>query len=175
MSLATPTISKVDGVLDLVRPEVLPDRVLVFEESLCESFVDDGDLARGRGVVLGDGPAKHHFRAQGFEEARHHARPTGACIFLGARLRPARDANAVVPTIASHGRVERGSHHPHAGNLAQAIVNLPEQRLHLFRLVGAQHGIDPGDIAALGLKAEILVLQVAQALAQKSRRGQQHE
>ena len=63
---------------------MLPDRVLVFEEPLRKGFVDHRDLARRRGVVLGNGPAQHDLRADGFEESRHHARPAGAGVFLGA-------------------------------------------------------------------------------------------
>ncbi len=154
---------------------MLSDRVLAFEELPGKGLVDHGHLACCRGVLLRNGPAQDDFCAQGLEESWHHSRPSRARVFLGPRLRSALDANAVVPAISRHGRIECRRHHPHAGNPKQAIVNLPEQGLQLLRLVVAEHGINRGDVPAFGLESEILVLQIAQALAEQRRRGEQYQ
>ena len=91
-------------ILDLVRPEMLAERVLVFEESQGEGFIDHGYGAGGGRVILRKGTAHGHLRADGFEEARHRARPAGAGVLLGWGLGSAGDANAVVPAITRHRR-----------------------------------------------------------------------
>src|SRR5690349_23768517 len=64
-------------------------------------------------------------------------------------------------------RPPRSTLFPYRRSSDLAIVNLAKHRLHLLRLVIAQHWIDPSDISALRLESEILVLQVSQALAQQ--------
>src|SRR5271170_338212 len=127
---------------------MLPDRVLAFEEPLGKGLVDHRYLARRVSVLFSNRSAQHHLCANGFEEPRHHSRKSGTRIFLGPWLRPAFYANTIVPAIARHRRIERGGYHAHTGNLAQAIVNLPEHWLQSLRLVVAQHGIDRRDIPA---------------------------
>ena len=175
MFLTTPTISKLDGVLDLVRSEVLPDGVLAFEELLRKGFVDDGYLSRGRGIVLGDGAAEHDLGTKASKKPGiTRAHPALVSSFAPGSGRPC-DANPVVPAIPGHRRVQRRSHHPHTGNLSEPFVDPAEQGFHLLRLVGTQGGIDPRNVPALSLEPEILVLQVAQALAQQGCCGEQDQ
>src|SRR5438132_9689394 len=94
--------------------------------------------------------------------ARHKP---GARVFFSAWLRPAFDANTVVPTVTRHWRIERRRRHSHTGNLEKAVVDLPEHWLHLLQFVIAQHRIDPGDITVLRFESEVLMFQVSQALA----------
>ena len=161
--------------MHLAGPKMLPDRVLVLEKLLRKRFIDHRYFSRRRRVLLRNGPARYDFGTQSFEESRHHADESRSCIVLGSGLRPTFDANAVVPAIAGHRRIERRRHHAHAGNLLQAIVDLPEQRFHLLRLVISQSGIHPRDIPALRLESKFLVLQVPQALAEKRRCGEQYQ
>ena len=63
MSLRDPDDFVGRGILDLVGPEMLPDRVLVFEEPLREGFIDHRYLPRRLRVLLRNGPAQHDLRA----------------------------------------------------------------------------------------------------------------
>src|SRR3954463_9392293 len=101
-------------------------------------------VARGR-VFVRDGPAAHDLCTYRLEEPGHYAGPGRTGVFLRRRLRPSLHANALVPAVTRHRRIERRGGHTHTGSAAQAIVNLPEERLHLLRLVIAEHWIDPGD------------------------------
>src|SRR6185312_6002195 len=163
------------GVLNAIHAKVLADRVLVFEEASNECFVDDRDRASRGGVVLFDGAALHELCAESFKEAGHDAGPTGAGVFLGPGFGAACNTNALVPAIAAHGRVESGSDHAHAGYAQQALVDTAEERLHLFGLVVAERWVDGNEIAVLRFETEILVLEIAQALAQQSSGGEQNE
>ena len=51
---------------------MLPDWVLVFEELFCKCFVNYRDVARGRGIFLGNRTAQDDFGADGFNEARRY-------------------------------------------------------------------------------------------------------
>ncbi len=155
--------------MSLPGPKCCPTGFWFLKNRRAKAWLIDRYLACGRGVVLRNRPAQNDPGPYGFEEPRHHARERRAGVFLGPGLRPALHANPVVPAIARHGRVERRSHHAYPGNLQQAVVNLPEQRLQLLRLIVAQHGVDPCDVAVLGFESEILVLQIAQAPAEQRR------
>ena len=125
------------GILDPVDPEVLPNRVLVFEKVPDECLVDYSDVQRVCCVVLIKRPAQHNLGADGLEESGHHARPACARVFLGRGLGPALDANSLIPAIAAHRRIQHGGRRPHSGNLFQAVVNPAEELLHLFGLESA--------------------------------------
>ncbi len=78
------------------------------------------------------------------------------------------------PVTAAHRRVERRARGAHAGEGAQTGFNLAEEREQLLlRLVG-QLRVDRHQVAAVGREAEVLVLQIVQALAQHRGRAQQH-
>src|SRR5580658_6721609 len=149
MSFTTPTISYLDAYWILSGPKCLPSGFSFLKNRLAKASLITGYRAGGGRVVLRKGTAHGHLRADGFEEARHHARPAGARVFLGRGLGSAGDANAVVPAITRHRRIEHRRRHAHTRNLPQAIIDLPELLLHLFGLVIAQRGVDPHQIAAL--------------------------
>src|SRR5262245_34747431 len=111
------------GVLNAVHAEVLTDRILVFEEASNEGFVDDGDRASRGGVLLFDGAALRDFCADSFKETGHDTGPAGAGVFLGPGFGAACDANALVPAIAAHGRIESRSDHAHSGYAQDALVD----------------------------------------------------
>src|SRR6266446_2704275 len=142
---------------------MLPDRVLVLKEPLRKGLVNHRYFPCRRGVVLRNRPTLHDFCAYGFEEPRHHSRPSRTRIFLSPWFRSARHSNTVVPAVAGHWRIESRRNHPHTGNLTQAVVDLPEHWLHLLGLVVTQHRIDPRNIPTLGLESEVLVFQIPQA------------
>src|SRR5262249_16615306 len=130
------------GVLNAVHAEVLPDRVLVFEEASHEGFVDDGDRASHSGVLLFDGASLRDLCAARFKEAGHGAGPAGAGVILGPGFGAACDTNALVPAIAAHWRIENGSDHAHSGYALQALVDTAVEHLHLFGLVAAERRVD---------------------------------
>ncbi len=127
------------------------------------------------GVLLFDRAALHDFCAESFKEAGHDAGPAGAGVFLGRGFGAACDTNAFVPAIAAHGRVESGSDHAHSGYAQEALVDTAEERLHLFGLVVAERWVDGDEIAVLRFETKILVLEIAQALAEQSSGGEQNE
>src|SRR5262249_14853226 len=163
------------GVLNAVNAEVLTDRVLVFEEAANEGFVDDGDRASRGVVLLFDGAALRDFCADSFKEAGHDAGPAGAEVFLGPGFGAACAANALVATIAAHGRIENGGDHAHSGYAQEALVDTAVEQLHLFGLVGAERRVNGDEIAVLRFETKILALQIAQALAEQSGGGEQDE
>src|SRR5262245_10615635 len=163
------------GVLNAVHAEMLTDRVLVFEEASNEGFVDDGDRASRGGVLLFDVAALRDFCADSFKEAGHDAGPAGASVFLGPGFRAACDTNALVPTIAAHGRIESGSDHAHSGYTQEALVDTAEELFHLFGLVAAERRVDGDEIAVLRFEPKILALEIAQALAEQGGGGEQNE
>src|SRR5215813_5327857 len=55
------------------RTEMLPDRVLVGEESLCKSLVDHGHRTGGGVVFIGDGAPHHDLVPESFEKSGRHA------------------------------------------------------------------------------------------------------
>src|SRR6202034_2371954 len=63
----------------------------------------------------------------------------------------------------------------HTGNLTETVVNPAEQLLHLFGLERAECGIDRQEITALGLEAEVLVFEIAQALRQQRSGREQYQ
>jgi hypothetical protein len=154
---------------------MLSDRVLVFEKTSDECLVEYGDIQGVQGVVFAERPAGNDFGADGLKELRRHARPARARVFLASGLRPALDANSLVPAIAACRRVKHRGRHPHFGDLREPIVDLAEQLRHLLGLLRAQRWIDPCDITGPGLEAEILMLRVSQALRQQCGRREQHQ
>ena len=84
-SRTTPTISNDGVVLRQIQAEVLADGILVGEEPLGEGFADDGDVARGACVLLGDAAAAHDRLAHGFQITGADAIPAriGIVIQLG--------------------------------------------------------------------------------------------
>src|SRR5882757_7621637 len=57
------------GIFDLVRAEVLSDRVLVFKEPPGEGLIDHSYLARCRRISLLNGPAPHDLCADRVEKS----------------------------------------------------------------------------------------------------------
>ena len=137
------------GVLNAVHAKVLPNRVLVLKEASNKGLIDDGDRASHGRVLLFDGAALHDFCAEGFKEAGHDAGPASAAVFLGPGFGAARNTNALIPAVATHGRVENGSDPAHSGYAQEALIDTAEQRLHLFGLVVAERRVDGDEIAAL--------------------------
>src|SRR6185437_3742287 len=71
------------GVLDTVDAEVLPNRVLIFEEVFGKRFVDHSDIDRARRVVVRERPALYNFGPNGLKKSGHYARPACTSIFFG--------------------------------------------------------------------------------------------
>ena len=163
------------GVLNAIHAEVLADGVLVFKEASHESFIDDGDRASGGVILLFDGAALDNFCAESLKEAGHDASPAGAGVFLGAWFGAPCNTNALVPAIAAHGRVESGSDHAHSGYGQEALIDTAEEWLHLLRLVVAERWINGDKIAVVRFETKILMLEIAQALAEQSSGGEQNQ
>ena len=154
---------------------MLTDWILAFEKPTDKSFVDNRDIGRRRRIVFIEGAAHDHFGVDGFKESRHRSHIACACVFFGTGLGPALDANSVVPAIARHRRVQRRRRHSHSGDLSQCIIDLPKLLRHLLGLVSAEGRIDPRNETSLRVEAEILMLEIAQALRQQRRGRQQYQ
>src|ERR1700722_15568608 len=112
---------------------MLPDRVLAFEESPRERFIDHRYLSRSLRVLLLQRPAPQNLRVDRLEEPWHYPRPARTGVLSRPWLRPPLDANPVVPAVAGHRRIKCRCHHPYPWYLHETIVDSSEHRLHLLR------------------------------------------
>jgi hypothetical protein len=64
-----------------------------------------------------------------FEEARHHARPAGARVFLGRGFGSAGDPNTVVPAITRRCRIEHRRDHAPGGHQEAAFATTDKDKL----------------------------------------------
>src|SRR6185437_15222734 len=139
MSLATPTISNVPEYLILLGPKCWPIGFWSLKNFLANASLMTATFrvvavswsVKGRPISI---LAPIVSKKPGVTVAN----PAVVFSFGGGSGRP----STRMPSfqIASHRRIERGRHHAHAGNLPQTIVELPEQRFQLFRLVVSQTG-----------------------------------
>src|SRR5579885_2558515 len=137
------------------------------EESPGECLIHYGDGPGCRRILLLDGAALHDLCAEGFKEARHHPRPAGARVFLRTWFGSAGNSNSLVPTVAAHGCIKGWSDHAYTWYVQEAFVDTPEELFHLFRLVISECWVDGDQIAVFRFEAEILVFEIAQALAEQ--------
>src|SRR5438034_588746 len=72
-------------------------------------------------------------------------------------------------------RLEYAARHTHAGDGPQLVLDFAKERHQLFLLVARNSRIDRDQIPAARIESEVLVLPIAQALAQHRRRAQQYE
>src|ERR1700757_1519152 len=66
---------KLAGMLHVDISEMVPERVFIFEEFLCEVLVYDGDALRGGRVLIGDGTAPSDLGAQSLKVPCADAQP----------------------------------------------------------------------------------------------------
>src|SRR5690348_11534176 len=77
------------------------------------------------------------------------------------------------PTV--HGRLKYRTNATHAGDSAKAVFDFAEERYELLLLVAGILRIDRSQITAAGLESEVLVLPIAQALAEHRSCAQQYQ
>ena len=79
------------------------------------------------------------------------------------------------PNPAVKRRFEYAAHHAHAWDGPQLVFDFVEQWSELLLPVAREPRIDPDQIPAMGIESEVLVLAIAQALAEHCRCAKQDE
>ena len=86
-----------------------------------------------------------------------------------------RNEYAAIPVVMAQRRVESKRGFLRAGNLHQPFMQLAIKIVELVRLISGKVRIDADDIAVIGLKAEVLLLEIVQAAQQQARGAEQHD
>src|ERR1051326_1172087 len=167
---------KTSGILRVEVPKMLADRVATFEEALGECLIHHSYTVRCGSILVGDAAPLQNPRANAFEIPITGPYP-GSIIFVRTRRRQglSLDIDRLAPVIALHRGVKGKADLIHARDGSQVVVELPVKCGQLPDLESGHVRIKMHDIAIGGLKSEVLMLHVAQALRQQARRAEENE
>ena len=156
-------------------PDSLPDRQLVRPQLAGQRLVDDGNEWRVRAVVIREESARCEARACGLEVARRHN------VEPRVRLVAWRVRSSLHPHVDANGATDKrwcavGRRRDDVRKMSQAIHELEKRSLHALgrRVASGREGHPCRDEAVRG-EAEIDVVQLARALNEEPRAGDERE
>src|SRR5579859_1077501 len=164
------------GVLGIKVPKMLPDRAAIFEEALGERLIHHGYTVRCGSILVGDAASLQNPRADTFEISITGSHP-GSIVLIRTRWRQGLSLNVdrLAPVIALHRGVKGKTDLTHARDCREIVVELAVERRQLIWLESCHVGVEMEDVSIGGLKSEVLMLHVAQALRQQARGAQKNE
>jgi len=163
--------AEIGGVFGHVETEVLLDGIFIgFEETLDESFVDEGDGSGGFIVGVGEVTATDELHAEILEILGADAVPRSAALFIEFCGRMAGHKDEFAP-VFGEGIVHGQAGSFDAGNMVEFVLQAAIQGNELGLGVGGGWIVHVDDDTAGNLKAKILVLDFVETTAKHGGAG----
>src|SRR6185312_3682084 len=160
---------QITGTVHVPQPEVRTDRLLpVGEELLDERLIHYRNGRRRRRVLRCYAASLQDPLSDGLHKIRAYAKPRRTRVFVRSRRGPALNDDAFPPVIAFLWRVGRKPDPLDSRQCLKLLLKLIVEGLQTFRLNSSALRIDMDNDAIGGLHANILMLQLVQALGQQS-------